>query len=120
MILVLAAAALAFIFLYFRGKSLALTTDSYSFQKESAAPLTSEPHHTGFDGGTEANKAGQSSGGNQRSRLPQFFFNPVNQAVDHAGIAVHNSASHTVNGIFSDDLFGNIQADRGKLGGFAA
>lgn len=54
MILVLAAAALAFIFLYFREKSLALTTDSYSFQKESAAPLTSEPHHTGFDGGTEA------------------------------------------------------------------
>lgn len=54
MILVLAAAALAFIFLYFREKSLALTTDSYSFQKESAAPLTSESHHTGFDGGTGA------------------------------------------------------------------
>lgn len=42
------------LFFYFRGRSLALTTDSYFFQKESAAPLTSESHHTGFDGGTEA------------------------------------------------------------------
>lgn len=51
---VLFAAALAFIVLNFRGKSPALTTDSYFFQKESAVPLTSEPRHTGFDGGTGA------------------------------------------------------------------
>ena len=66
-----------------------------------------------------SDEAGEAAGGQYGGLCAQFLFHPVDDAVQHAGVAVHNAAAHTVNGIFTDDTWRNVKADVGQLGGAA-
>ena len=65
-------------------------------------------------------KAWQSTSSDNGDGFTELGFHSVDDAVDHSGAAVHDAAAHTVDGILANDLLGNVKADGGQLGRFAA
>ena len=65
-------------------------------------------------------ETGETAGSNDGSRFAQLFLHMLQDAVDHAGIAVHDAAAHAVDGVFTDDTLRNVQADGRKLCRLAA
>ena len=67
-----------------------------------------------------SDELGQPARGDDGGRLSQLLFHAVQNPVDHVHVAVNDAGAHTVNGIFSNDMAGNLQADVGQLGRLAA
>ena len=57
----------------------------------------------------------KTAGGNNGTRLTDFFLDFLDNAVDAGCIAVNNTAAHAVNGVGADDAFWRIKADFRKL-----
>ena len=49
-----------------------------------------------FPSAVRDNRLGKASGGNHRTCITEFLFNPFDSAVDTGGRAVNDAASHTV------------------------
>ena len=59
--------------------------------------------------------AGKTASGNYCNLLAQFFFDPVHNTVKCSRIAVDHAAFHTLDGIFTNDAFGSLNADTTQL-----
>ena len=57
--------------------------------------------------------------GDDGGLLAKLFFDALDHAVDHAGIAQHDAAAHRVDRIAADGLFRHIEADARQLRGAA-
>ena len=55
------------------------------------------------------------AGGDERRLFAELLLHSVNDTVDGGSIPVHDAVSHTFDGVLSDDAFGDIQVDPGKL-----